>query len=275
MKKKVCLWIVCLGGLLTAGELFAVDAPFSTAPAPTQVYHSVSSNSLSSAPQSAPVVQASAPAPASTPAPDMTNGAAVINSVGVDTSSQGQVSAAFEQHTDQSIQNLDDSNRAMSIAIQSINQNMTQLQTQVAELQSIQSNSSHLSVASNASHIMNQKKYGEYLDFGGTAVFMLGFGVVLGRVMRRRSSVSAVNSAPRKRVSPSIASEDDTKNEYDFMETAEAIPAKLDLARSYMAMNEYEKAHGVLKTVMEIGNETQRIEAQLLINKMNSGKNDK
>lgn len=264
MRRMMCLWMVFLGTLFASVALFAVDAPFSTAPAPTQVYHAVSSE-----PSTTPVAQVTTPSPVPTASPDMTNGAAVINPAGVGMSSQGQVSSmnqvstAFEQQADQSIQNLNDSNRAMAIAIQSINQNIAQLQTQVAQLQSTMP---HATVAS---------KYGEYLDVGGAAVFMLGFGVVLGRIVRRRSSESSpVNAIQGKRIHPSLNGNEDTKNEYDFMGTQEAIPAKLDLARSYMAMNEYEQAHTVLKTVMEKGTEEQRIEAQLLTNKMNSRKND-
>lgn len=283
MKRMLGSWIVVLGAMCVSVAVFAVDAPFSTGAPPTQVYHAVGGDSSSASLQSSPVVQVtpatSTPISSSTSAaPDMTNGAAVINSAGVDMSLQGQVtqlnqaSAAFEQHADLSIQNLNDSNRAMAIAIQSINQNIAVLQQQVVALQA----DPHATVASNdVSHTLNHKKYGEYLDFGGAAVFMLGFGVVLGRFVRRRSKVTVVNSMQQKKINPSVILEEDTKNEYDFMGTAEAIPAKLDLARSYVAMNDYEQAYVVLKTVMEKGTEEQRIEAQLLVNKMNSRRNDK
>lgn len=272
MKRILTLWVVFLGALLVSVELFAVDAPFSTTPAPTQVYHAVSSDPSSS--QSAPVVQTTAvtPTPTSTVS-DSVNGAAVINSVGVDTSLQGQISllnqtaSAFEQRVDQSIQNLNDSNRAMSIAIQSIDQNITQLQQQIVQLQSTTARPAVFS--NNELHTMGYRKYADYLNLGGAAVFMLGFGVVLGRMIRRRSLPVVISHGQEKQ------GKEDTKGDYDFMSTAEAIPAKLDLARSYVVMNDHEQAYLILKTVLEKGNEEQRIQAQLLINKMNSKENDK
>ena len=268
MKKNLGSQIVFFAALVVSGSVFAVDTSFLTAPPPTQVYHAVSGDS-SSALQPAVTVSATTPTPAVVTS-DTSNGAAIINSAGVDTALQGQaarlnqLSSSFEEKTDERIQNLNNSNHDIGIAIQSINQNIAQLQQQVNQLQAVAVAQS-AAPSSDPSLALNHKKYSEYLDFGGAAIFMLGFGVVLGRFVRRRSPVVAHNR-PEK---------EDTKGDYDFMGTAEAIPAKLDLARSYMVMKDYEQAAWILDTVLEKGNKEQRVEAQLLINKINSRKDDK
>lgn len=267
MKKNLGSRIVFFAAMVVSGSVFAVDTSFLTAPPPTQVYHAVSSDSSSGASQPVVTVSATTPAPV-VAASDTANGAAIINSAGVDTSAQGQaaqlnqLTSTFEEKADERIQNLNESNRAMGIAIQGINQNIAQLQQQVGQIQAVEAAQS-AAPSNDPSLALNHKKYSEYLDLGGAAIFMLGFGVVLGRFVRRRSPVVAHNR-PEK---------EDTKGDYDFMGTAEAIPAKLDLARSYMAMNDYEQAGWVLKTVLEKGNKEQRAEAQMLMNKMSGIKN--
>ncbi len=44
--------------------------------------------------------------------------------------------------------------------------------------------------------------------------------------------------------------EDDLSDEYDFMSSAESIPARLDLARAYMDMDDLESARDVLEKVL-------------------------
>ena len=64
--------------------------------------------------------------------------------------------------------------------------------------------------------------------------------------------------------------DDDTKDEYDFMGSSEGIPAKLDLARAYLAMEDYQSARTVLEQVKAEGNEAQRQEAKELANQINN-----
>ena len=62
--------------------------------------------------------------------------------------------------------------------------------------------------------------------------------------------------------------EDDTKNEYDFMGSSEGVPAQLDLARAYIAMENYKAAEGVLKQVIAKGDESQKKQAHDLLDKL-------
>lgn len=60
----------------------------------------------------------------------------------------------------------------------------------------------------------------------------------------------------------------DIKDEYDFMNSQEAIPAKLDLARAYMDMDDFQSAEHVLQEVIEKGNATERKQAKKLLSEM-------
>ncbi len=58
--------------------------------------------------------------------------------------------------------------------------------------------------------------------------------------------------------------------EYDFMNTSEAIPAKLDLARAYIAMEDFTAARETLAKILNEGNEEYRREAKALLNKIST-----
>lgn len=66
---------------------------------------------------------------------------------------------------------------------------------------------------------------------------------------------------------PELSEENDIRDEYDFMSTQQAIPAKLDLARAYIDMGDPAAARKVLQEVLLNGDETQVHEAkQLMLN---------
>ena len=70
-------------------------------------------------------------------------------------------------------------------------------------------------------------------------------------------------------VQPVIQNDDtDTEQEYDFMGSKEAVPAKLDLARAYVAMQDYQQAKTVLKEVLEQGSADQKQTAQLVLQRI-------
>ena len=58
------------------------------------------------------------------------------------------------------------------------------------------------------------------------------------------------------------------EGDYDYMSTDEAIPAKLDLARAYIDMEDFAAAKEVLQEVLKQGDQGQRNEAQLLLAKL-------
>jgi len=284
--KKLILFLAVLF-ISTTG--LSDNGPFSTAPAPTQVYQDAQTTPTSAATASTMPIATPTPTVAAvqstqtqpstqTQSSDITNGAAVINSAGVDTSLQGQLTEltqstlTFEQQVDQHLQNLDASNQTMGAAIQSINQNMLVLQQQVSKMQTPSAHtSSSSSFLQNLLQAFTHQNSLTMIEDAGAAAFLLVFGVLMGQLLFRRPSLVVVpDSAHKSRVGDALA--DDIKNEYDFMSSAEAIPAKLDLARSYMAMGDNEQASTVLKTVMEKGDEEQRIVAEALLNKIKKTK---
>lgn len=74
--------------------------------------------------------------------------------------------------------------------------------------------------------------------------------------------------APPPQASAPSKAQDDTQGEYDFMGSTEGIPAKLDLARAYIAMEDYTAARETLIEILGEGSEEQRHEAQALLNNM-------
>jgi len=60
----------------------------------------------------------------------------------------------------------------------------------------------------------------------------------------------------------------DEEDEYDFMGSDEGIPAKLDLARAYLDMNDQNAAREVLDEITKQGNEQQQQEAQDLLKRI-------
>ena len=253
MKKLIWFFVFSL-----FSTVVLADSPFTTAPAPAQVYHLASDGQSpsSSVPTAQAVTQQMAqlsgsntqPAALPVAPPPSNNGAALVNS---------DNTLAFQQKTAQRLQNLEDSNRAMASAILSINQNIAVLQQQVSQLNPPVSSKSHSHPAGLLAWFA-QPDADEYLNLIAAAVILMGSGMLIGRLLRRdQPPVVAVKNA------------DDTKAEYDFMGTNEAIPAKLDLARSYMAMENYEDARAELKIVLQKGNEEQRMVAESLIHKIN------
>ena len=62
-----------------------------------------------------------------------------------------------------------------------------------------------------------------------------------------------------------LSEENDIRDEYDFMSTKQAIPAKLDLARAYVDMGDLVAAKAVLQEVIAVGNDAQISEANQLL----------
>ena len=244
MRSLVLFFIV---GLL-CGTALAFTAPFSTGPAATQVYQSDSG-------------QASQPAaPLTTSGLDAASGASLINSAGVETGPAGEVAQltqstlAFERDTDHRIQNLNDSNHAMSTALQTIEENMTQLQQQVSML--VAGKSSSVSVAHrHQSH--SSFDFAVYLNLIAAGIFLALSGFMFGKLLSRRAPIHITKNI-------------NASSDYDFMQTPEAIPAQLDLARSYIAMQDFDQARATLSVVLEKGNMQQRMIAESLIQKMNN-----
>ena len=67
------------------------------------------------------------------------------------------------------------------------------------------------------------------------------------------------------RTPPKLSEENDVRDEYNFMATKQAIPAKLDLARAYIDMGDVIAARATLLEVLVNGDETQIAKARGLL----------
>lgn len=65
-----------------------------------------------------------------------------------------------------------------------------------------------------------------------------------------------------------VADSDDTSEEYDFMGSDESNPSKLDLARAYLAMEDFKAAVEVLDQVMKNGTPEQQAQANQMMKKV-------
>lgn len=229
--------------MLFCAYAFAINAPFTVGPAPVQVYQSGNAQPSSSQPS---VTSAS---------PDLESGSALINSAGVETGPAGaiaqltQSTLAFERHTDNRLRNLTDSNHAMGTALQTIEENIAQLQEKIAILSATKMTAHTHRANTNSDNFMF------YLNLIFAGLFLLLSGLMIGKWMTRRTPIQITKNVTGG-------------SDYDFMETAEAIPAKLDLARSYIAMHDFDQARIAIKTVLEKGNTQQRMIAETLLEKI-------
>ena len=116
-----------------------------------------------------------------------------------------------------------------------------------------------------------------YVGLGAGGGLLVGLGFVAGRLCRKQLAVRKLQVAPQSSAvkQQALTAEDqESKVEYDFMSTDEAIPAMLDLARSYLAMDNVCEAKAVLEKVQARGDKAQCKEARMLLaeiaNKTNS-----
>ena len=76
-----------------------------------------------------------------------------------------------------------------------------------------------------------------------------------------------IHPSANKETAEKIA-DDGTEEEYDFMGSPEGVSAKLDLARAYLAMQDYQQMREVLQAVLQQGNSQQKQQAQDLLDKI-------
>jgi FimV-like protein len=194
-----------------------------------------------------------------------------------------QLGLLFQQRTDQRLETLTSQNTQMqnkikelAMAIGLLNQEITQLSKTTA----VQQGKTNLEKNSGIAETMN---ISQVLDFivqqSGTIIIVLLSAILLAvivlilvnirRLRKSHNPQYAIENAPKSISSSAIVlDEDDTKSEYDFMNSNEAIPAKLDLARAYLDMEDYRSAREALNQVMSEGNRGQRLEAETMLNKI-------
>lgn len=194
-------------------------------------------------------------------------------------STLNQNNLLFEQRTNQQIEQLSNQNKELSDKVKRLreallllNQEVIQLNKQHLKSAYQQPTATHIkrsdvSIAYVGNWLQNLQNYFgpwfNYLIF--TVLFallaLLGMLVIMPR--RRKSRVNASASKEQSMTSEDAA--DDAEGDYNYMQSEEAIPAKLDLARSYLAMEDYQAARDVLAEILKVGTPSQCEAAQSIL----------
>jgi FimV-like protein len=122
----------------------------------------------------------------------------------------------------------------------------------------------------------------DWLKTGGLLallILLIGGGVLAALFFLRERPEKIISSSqqepmPSEPVMPSpeveMPSSLGFEEEYDFINSDEAIPLRLDLARAYLEMENYDEAKNALQTVLEKGSPEQKLEAKELMAVINS-----
>lgn len=149
-----------------------------------------------------------------------------------------QAITAINQQYQTQMAQLQQNNAALQGNLQQLNQ---QLQSVQAQLQRTQQDKHY-----------NQRAILITIIFGfSIAILLFIWSIILAFKNRRAIKATA-----------------DTKTEYDFMSSKESIPVKLDLARTYIAMEDKKAARKVLKEVIAKGNKRQQATADKLLKQL-------
>ena len=171
-----------------------------------------------------------------------------------------------------------DISRSVDTLQQDVNQRFTNLRQQNAILQSqlasVQAQIASVSQALQRLHV-EQTRSPDFMQrlhirlgdvgfdvFFGTLIFLLVLAIYF-LWPRGRQSKSV------KTVSQKVGADDE---EYDYLGSRESIPAKLDLARAYIDMDDRENARIILNTVIQQGDETQKSDAKALLETLSKSK---
>ncbi len=299
MLKKTLLTVLIAVSASPLVAIAAIDG-LAGAPTPVQSYHSDASNPSPTgdsgamaqvqaimakakteaqknqqvavvAPSLQPSVQTAPPAPVQALAPiPPTPEVSTQNTNNANPDLAGQISTLnqanlmYQQRTDQKIEalttqsaKLTDQLTRMGEALTIVNQEVVQLSS---KLQQIRPGVAPLVQEQNLSkweqlkpEFLNGFSYVIYAVIAALIVIIL-----LMMPWNRRNDRRMATAGPSGVAAPN-------EGEYDFMGTHEAIPAKLDLARAYLAMDDHQAAGQVLAEVQKDGNADQRLEAQKML----------
>lgn len=193
------------------------------------------------------------------PSPLTHNGMA--QSLEAQISQLNQNNLIFQQSMVQKLEVLNNKNKLLEGEVQKLHSVLSLLNQEVISMNSaMQTLKQQQSVESNSK-----------FSLGGTAILAVVFClsgilmtlVILWIVGRFRTNLKT----SRQAVNPNQKIKEDDE-EYDFMNSQEAIPAKLDLARAYITMGDTNAAERVLKSIMGLGNSEQCSQAQNLLNQI-------
>ncbi len=195
-----------------------------------------------------------------------------------------QANILFQQQTDQRFEQLATKNTAlkgelarMTQALMLLNQEINSLNQQVNKAGIKTELPTQVSLPAKATSELQriESKYGSALKYVLYA-FIVVLLVFIALFIPRRRQIAKLKTDVASSVSAATAIlptnsndvDDDTRSEFDYMSTREATPAKLDLARAYIEMEDYAGARQVLGQVLTTGDAEQQQQAQQLLSKI-------
>lgn len=259
--------IVLMGALLLpVGALATLNF---ASQAPTQAYHSANSNLLtqpsSSAEKKSTRHTSSQTASPKNPAKNLTARLATLQ--------QNQL--LFQQDTDRRLEQLSAANKLLashlikvSKAVVLLSQEAKAFREQADALQA----TVHAELPSDTntgwfSQVSDALGYGANYVLYAILLVLLAIAVLL---FRKPADVAndITGSESGSGAASVVDVESDTTEEYDFLGSQEGVGAKLDLARAYLAMEDYTAARDVLAEVAKQGDAEQREQASQLLSKI-------
>ena len=184
----------------------------------------------------------------------------------------------FQQKAEERIIALNDKNQQLQHRLQILEQAMTLLNQELIQLKQVGNTANQLQQSTAT------EKTGLLVNFRQWFVRLhqvlgpTGYNVAMGAAIvvlllllwalwprRKKSATNRSHFDAHPKVGDVL---DDTKEEYDYMGSAESMPAKINLARTYIAMEDYDAARKVLKEVNKHGDPKQQLEADELINEL-------
>lgn len=267
--QRLILLAGCASASLSLADVSAISAGISTGPAVTQEYHAGEPNQSATPAQAQAAINAAPVVINTTPAP---------NAAGIDTSLQAQLSQLnqaallYQQQADQRIEALTAKNNEISTQLNNLNQVINELNQEMNVLHQAETQLSQTQrVPSTAPHSSQKlwKEWFVWLDQLG-AIAYLNFILFAALLFTLGFTASKLRHTPGAAAQDNIKNntQDDTQDEYNFMSTNEAIPAILDLARAYVAMENFAQAKIEIQKVIIKGNDEQRDEAKTLLAKI-------
>ncbi len=204
-----------------------------------------------------PAVPAASLAPAAAPAANenATMNPALVKQVQDQISQMNQSNFAFQEAMNQRVLQLSQVNAALQDKIITLNAALTALAQQVQKISALAPIPAP--VVASPAVVQTPAVWEKY------SLYIIVFLLLLVLFLLLPKSQSS-----KKSVKKTVKIDPDLKDEYDFMSTEEAIPAKLDLAHAYIAMEDFPAALLVLKEIMQIGNTKQKEDARELLAKI-------
>lgn len=180
-----------------------------------------------------------------------------------------QSNVVFQHQASQRIQSLIEKDTLLEAKLSQLGQVLSMLSQEVNQLGSqIKTAQAQLSgdgVSTKALPMQPMKQNAMWMQYTQFGIFGLLVLIIVLLLFRRGGHVKVARA---RHTEDEVSNTDDIKDEYDFMGSDEATPAKLDLARAYLAMEDYKAAKKVLDEVMKTGNEQQRAEARKMLAKI-------